>query len=229
MSTDESRKLYKNVVQYVKREVMSGALLPGDKLPTERVLAERLAISRNSVREGLRVLENIGIIQSTQGSGNYISVNFDDSMAEVLSFMYFIKGLDEVQVTEFRWMIEREAIPLAVERITEEERSQLREILWNLDQASEEEQRILYDQQLHSLIIRSSQNGFLIANYEALIGFMDRYIGTMRQRIIRGMESSHELEKAHHLLAEGVLEGNTEKSIQGLEKHFGYIAKYKNL
>lgn len=143
--------------------------------------------------------------------------------------MYFIKGLDEVQVTEFRWMIEREAIPLAVERITEEERSQLREILWNLDQASEEEQRILYDQQLHSLIIRSSQNGFLIANYEALIGFMDRYIGTMRQRIIRGMESSHELEKAHHLLAEGVLEGNTEKSIQGLEKHFGYIAKYKNL
>ncbi|MBQ2626219.1 MAG: FadR family transcriptional regulator, partial [Eubacterium sp.] len=92
-------KSYEKVVQHVKDEILNGKLHPGDKLATERVLAEQLAVSRNSVREGLRILENIGVITSQQGSGNYISLNFDETMSEVLSFMYFLKGMDERQVT----------------------------------------------------------------------------------------------------------------------------------
>ena len=85
----EMEKTYEKVVESIKNQVMDGTLVPGSKLPTERTLAKELDVSRNSVREGLRVLQNIGIISSQQGSGNYISLNFDQKMTEVLSFMYF--------------------------------------------------------------------------------------------------------------------------------------------
>lgn len=94
----EMEKTYEKVVESIKNQVMDGTLVPGSKLPTERTLAKELDVSRNSVREGLRVLQNIGIISSQQGSGNYISLNFDQKMTEVLSFMYFLKGIDETQI-----------------------------------------------------------------------------------------------------------------------------------
>lgn len=228
MPVYENRKQYKNVVDHVQQEIISGSLLPGDKLPTERELAEQLSISRNSIREGLRVLENIGIVQSTQGSGNYISQNFDETMADTLSFLYYVKGMDEKQVTEFRWMIEREALELASFRISEKECQTLQELLCQLDEAPDEEERIQYDKQIHTLIVQASGNPFLIANYEALMGFMDRYIQTMRRRIIEGMTSRNQLEQAHHELVEGLLEHDLSKSRKGLEAHFGYVRTYQN-
>ena len=74
-------------MDFVRQEVLAGALRPGDKLPTERELAAQLDISRNSVREGLRVLENLGVLSSTQGSGNYIALNFDDTISEMIDIV----------------------------------------------------------------------------------------------------------------------------------------------
>lgn len=111
-SARERPKTYKAAVDFVRQEILEGHLHPGDKLPTERELAAQLDISRNSVREGLRVLENLGVLSSTQGSGNYIALNFDETISEALSFLYHLRGMQEGDVTEFRWMIEREALSL---------------------------------------------------------------------------------------------------------------------
>ena len=64
------QKSYQKVVEYVNQGIQDRKLKPGDRLPAERELAEELDISRNSVREGLRVMENIGILDSRRGSGN---------------------------------------------------------------------------------------------------------------------------------------------------------------
>ena len=58
---------------------------------------------------------------------------------------------------------------------------------------------------------------------------MDRYISTMRQRIIRGMMGNNKLEESHRLLVEGLIEGDLVKAQQGLENHFGYIEQYRHL
>lgn len=223
----EKPKTYKVVVDYVKGEVLNGRLCAGDKLPTERELAARLDISRNSVREGLRVLENLGVLSSTQGSGNYIASNFDDTISETLSFLYYLKGMEEGDVTEFRWLIEREALRLATRRITPDQKQALLQELHRLEAAQSEEERILCDKALHRIVVEASANDFLIASYQALTTFMDRYISTMRQRIIRGMTGANQLEESHRLLAEGVVEGDLAKAEQGLSSHFGYIEKYR--
>lgn len=122
-----AEKTYDKVTEFIKEKIVSGEYGPGSKLPTERELALQLGISRNSVREGLRVMENIGVITSQQGSGNYISLNFDDMMSEMLSFMYFLKSINEEQIIEFRWMIEESALKLANKHITKEEKEKLSE------------------------------------------------------------------------------------------------------
>ena len=222
-------KSYEKVVQHVKDEILNGSLHPGDKLATERVLAEQLAVSRNSVREGLRILENIGVITSQQGSGNYISLNFDETMSEVLSFMYFLKGMDERQVTEFRRFIEREAMLLAVKRADREQKQRLMIHLDGLEKAITEQDRVLHDKGIHRILVEASRNDFLITNYQALTNLMDRYISSMRTRIILGMQSRNKLEYAHRKLVEGVVESNLEKGLAGLRDHFGYIEQYKDL
>ena len=71
-------KPYQLVIDHVRGEVLHGNLRPGDRLPGERELAEQLGISRNSVREGLRILENMGVTSSQHGAGHYIALK-DDS------------------------------------------------------------------------------------------------------------------------------------------------------
>lgn len=223
----EEEKTYKKLVNFVIEQVKEGNIKPGDKLPTERDLAASLEISRNSIREGIRLLENMGIIAPKHGSGNYLSLNFNDTMQEMMSFMYFLKGLDEEQVTEFRWAIEREALPLAVERISYDEKKKLKESLTDLLNAKSEAEQIRSDKLIHQIIVKSCRNDFLISSYEGLTGFMDTYIQSMRHRIVEGMESNNMLETAHIKLVEGVIEEDLQKAAAGLQDHFGYIEKYR--
>ena len=80
---------------------------------------------------------------------------------------------------------------------------------------------------MYEAMVEASHNDFLITNYRALTSFMDTYVKSMRRRIIQGMESRNELEMSHRLLAEGMAEGNLEKGLRGLRRHFEYIERYK--
>ena len=220
-------KAYDKVVQYVKKEILEGRMKPGDKLPTERELALKLNSSRNSVREGLRVLENIGVLTSQQGSGNYISQNFDETMTEMLSFMYHMKGIQDGQVTEFRLSLEWEAMHLAVERATREQKEEMAEHFKAMENVRTEAARSLHDKAIHRLLVAASQNDFLITNYKALNNLMDLYVPAMRKRIITGMQAQDKLMEAHRLIVEGVTESNLEKGLTGLRDHFGYIEQYR--
>lgn len=75
---------YEKAVDYVRRMISSGSLNVGDRLPTERELSLELDISRNSTREAMRMLENMGIIVSRHGSGNYISGNMERTISDMI-------------------------------------------------------------------------------------------------------------------------------------------------
>lgn len=222
----ENEKAYEKVVERIKQLVVEGKLVPGSRLPTERSLAEELNVSRNSVREGLRVMQNMGILSSQQGSGNYIALNFDQKMTELLSFMYFLKGIEEEQVTEFRLIIEEAALRCAVKRATPEDKKELLALLDRLDKARSEEERLKYDKKIHENIVLASHNDFLITNYNAFIRFMDKHIESMRVRVVRGLEDNHKLEVTHREMVYGILQSDLRLSMHGLEGHFGYIEQY---
>ena len=139
-------KPYQLVIDHVREEVLHGNLRPGDRLPGERELAEQLGISRNSVREGLRILENMGVTSSQHGAGHYISLNFDEPMTETLSLIYTMKGMGRDDLTQFRYCLEREAMHLAVDYASEQQKIMIGKHLEALLSAETEKDRYEHEQ-----------------------------------------------------------------------------------
>ena len=226
---NEKEKPYQLVIDLVKEEVLHGNLRPGNRLPGERELAEQLGISRNSVREGLRILENMGVTSSQHGAGHYIALNFDESMTEMLSLIYTMKGMGRDDLNQFRYCLEREAMHLAVDYASEQQKIMIGKHLEALLAAETEKDRYEHDMALHMTLIEASRNDYLITTYRALTNVIEDYIPVLRGKIIEGMRSNHKLEDTHRMLVMGVVNSDLRTGLEGLSRHFEYIRQFKDL
>ena len=221
-------KPYQLVIDHVRGEILHGNLVPGDRLPGERELAEQLGISRNSVREGLRILENMGVTSSQHGAGHYIALNLDEPMTEMLSLIYTMKGMGRDDLNQFRYCLEREAMHLAVDYASEQQKIMISKHLEALLSAETEKDRYEHDMALHMTLIEASRNDYLITTYRALTNVIEDYIPVLRGKIIEGMKSNHKLEDTHRMLVMGVVNSDLRTGLEGLSRHFEYIRQFKD-
>lgn len=214
------------VIEYVKQETAKGNLRLNDRIGTALDLALQLGIDEQDAQRGLEQLELLGIAFSRPGIGYVMTDNIHETMGDMLSFVYFLEGVNESQVAEYRWMLERTAIAMAVDRISQQEKMVLLLLLQNLEATQVEEEQIYYDKMLHLTIVRASRNDFIIASYEALTSLMDNQVELMRTRIVRGMKTRNTLEAAHAQMVRGILDGDKEMALQGIRDHIGYVNQY---
>ena len=226
---EKNSKPYQLVIDHVRGQVLGGILKPGDRLPGERELAEQLGISRNSVREGLRILENMGVTSSQHGAGHYISLNFDEPMTEMLSLIYTMKGMGRDDLTQFRYCLEREAMHLAVDYASEQQKIMIGKQLEALLSAETEKDRYEHDMALHMTLIEASRNDYLITTYRALTNVIESYIPVFRGKIIEGMKTNDKLEDTHRMLVMGVIGSDLRTGLEGLNRHFEYIRQFKDM
>ena len=225
MDRNNSRS-YDKLISYVKEKILNKEFVVGDKLPSERDLATKLEISRNSVREGIRILDRMGVIYSQHGAGNYISSQFDRTMTEVMSMMYVLKGMNMEEITDFRFGLEYGAVNLAVKNATDEQKKKMLELLNDIEKADTEQERAKKDKTLHYLLIEASENTYIISTFNALNHIMEKYVPEMREKIFKGMETEEQLAISHRNLVEGVVEGDLSKALEGLFNHFKYIRQF---
>lgn len=88
LSPVKSTKIYEIVIEQIKEIVKRGELKSGDKLPSERDLCEKLEVSRASVREALKSLQMLGLIESKHGEGNFINEKFEKIVCLNLYLLY---------------------------------------------------------------------------------------------------------------------------------------------
>lgn len=103
----EMSREYEKAVDYICGEIRDGRIREGDRLPTERTLADRLHISRNSTREALRSLEHMGIVRSVRGSGSYYTGDVAARIAEMLGMLLRIRRVEVLDLCRFRRMMEK--------------------------------------------------------------------------------------------------------------------------
>ena len=84
-------KAYVTVIAYIKQLVQDGQLAFGGKLPSEREMMATLGLGRNSIREALRTLENMGLISCVHGKGNFLVNQIGESFSSVFSMLLFLK------------------------------------------------------------------------------------------------------------------------------------------
>lgn len=137
-------------------------LRSGDKLPTERELAVMMGVSRPSLREALRALSVMGVIEQRHGSGIYVTALEPAKLVEHLDFVFALDDSTYLQLFETRKVLEPPICALAAQRITEQEIAQLeaclsRSRLGLTDYAA----YLQADLDLHEIIANAANNPLL--------------------------------------------------------------------
>ena len=88
MNADGNSKLYIEIVKQLREMISEDELKPGDKIPSERELSERLNVGRSSVREALRALELLGLIGTRIGEGTFIKDFHENQLVKLVSTLF---------------------------------------------------------------------------------------------------------------------------------------------
>ena len=110
MEQKPAKKMFLQIVKQLRELIIDRHIQPGDKLPSERLLCEQLNVSRSSVREALRSLELLGLIETRHGGGTFLADVSGNQLVEILSSFILQEERSQKDVHATREMHEREAI-----------------------------------------------------------------------------------------------------------------------
>lgn len=214
---EKTKKAYEIVIDSIKEQIMNQELVLGQGLPPEREISEKLGVSRNSVREALKILTVMGVVSSRQGAGNYISGNFKGYMVDALSMMFMLDKLDYDQINQIRIGLEMQAYALAVKNAETKDIIELQEYVNALDQSTDN------DEKIHYAIAKASGNVLIVNILDALSEVMDIFIFEMRREILRTEKRKGMLQEAHKQIVECLLKRDVVNGQKALMKHFDMI------
>lgn len=222
----KNTKVYECVVKQIKLMINMGALKKGDKLPTEREMAEQLQVSRASVREALRALEVIGLTESRQGAGNFIKESFEGALFEPLSIMFTIENSTGDDIYEIREILELETVKLAAVRINEEELMTMKEAVEEMMNCDDEDRNIELDKKFHYTIAKASRNMLIINFLQVISELIDEFIKDSRSKILVEKNNRHRLMNIHYSIYEALNDRNPDKAYKCMKEHFVIIREY---
>lgn len=151
-----------DIVAQLLSMIREKRLRPGDKLPPERELAVLMDVSRPSLREALRTLSVMGVIELRHGSGIYVTRLEPARLVEHLDFVFSLDDSTYLQLFETRKALEPAICALAAQRITEEEVAQLEECLSRSSLGfTDYEAYLQADLDLHEIIVTAARNPLL--------------------------------------------------------------------
>jgi DNA-binding FadR family transcriptional regulator len=180
-------------IEKIKEMIVSGALRPGDRLPKESELAAELGLSRNSLREAVRALSLIRILDVRQGDGTYVTSLDPQLLLEALSFVVDFHRDDTVlEFLAVRRILEPVATGMAAVLIAEEELDALQGKLDALGAQPSVEELVAADLEFHRGIVAATGNSVLCSLLDGLSG------PTTRARVWRGLTQEDAVSRTLH-------------------------------
>jgi GntR family transcriptional regulator, transcriptional repressor for pyruvate dehydrogenase complex len=166
-------RAYEQVVEQIQRLIASGVLKPGDRLPPERELATRFGVGRSSLRDAIRTLEVMGIVESRHGAGTVVRDLSSDSLVVPLANLLVHKRELVAELLDVRRMIEPALAARAAANATDEEIAQMEEILRRQgEKIRRGEQTIEEDSQFHYTIALAARNSVLLRVLDVLMDLL---------------------------------------------------------
>jgi GntR family transcriptional repressor for pyruvate dehydrogenase complex len=189
-------------IEKVKEMILSGELHPGAKLPRENELAERLGVSRSSLREAVRALAALNVIETRQGDGTYVTSLTPEVLLDVVGFgIDLVEDPSLLEVFQVRRFLETAATTTAAATITDDELAALRDCMARMDRAESVEELVQVDEEFHHMVAGATHNSVLVALADNLSS------RTVRARLWRGVVERGAVERTklwHHAILEGL-------------------------
>jgi GntR family transcriptional repressor for pyruvate dehydrogenase complex len=221
----KSKKVYQQVIEQIQQMIMAGDLKPGDRLPSERELTEQLQVSRTSIREALRSLEIIGLLESRHGGGNFIKETLDDALFQPLSVMFKLHCDNPAAILEIRRMLEVEGAALAAQRITEPQSEHLEKLLQELELSKGINQKSPVDASFHQCIAQVTGNTLLINILHASASLLDEFIAEAWNRILRNPQSEELFLQIHRDICRAIVKRNPTEAAAAMRRHFDQVVE----
>jgi GntR family transcriptional repressor for pyruvate dehydrogenase complex len=209
-------RLYEEVVRQLHRLIEAGKLKVGDRLPSERELAETFRVSRSSVREAIKTLENERLVVTRPGSGTFITAVDVEAIIPPLASL-LSRGKDAlIDLFEMRRLVEPGIAALAAERATPADILQLKKIC-----AAQEQQikrgtsAVESDAAFHLTIGQATHNSAL----QRLVASIVEILKPMRERALQTPGRAHKSLASHREILVAIERHDPEQARQAMQRH----------
>jgi GntR family transcriptional repressor for pyruvate dehydrogenase complex len=226
---DERKTFSKKVVDHIQELILSGQLQPGNKLPPERELAERMNVSRPTIREAFKILSAMGYLTIKHGNGVFVS-NQTERIGNMASLL-FIQSDTIHELFEVRKTLETESAAWAAKRGTAQFLQQIsirtKEVFDILQEDHFENQEaketFLFesDEEFHLMVAEAAGN-------EVVLRIMNNLIDLLRESRLHSMKipgRSVQSLLEHIEIAEALIDGDAELSRKRMFKHLSSVER----
>lgn len=228
LRTEKNGTTAEEVVARLRDMIHSGEISAGDRLPPERDLAKLLGVSRPTLRAGIRSLSTVGILQSRQGAGTFVSdvkdsPTLDSSPLRMLSALH---GFKSEEMFEARLALEMSIAALAAERATSEQMTLMAEEITGMYASlSEPEQYLVHDMKFHQTIAAASGNRILTA----LMNMVATILYDSRSKTVKRARDLKESAEQHHNIYRAMRERDPEAARKAMYDHLTETQKAQAL
>jgi len=194
-----------DAISKIKNMILDGRLKPGDRLPREADLAEQLGISRGSLREAVRALSMIRILDVRRGDGTYVTSLEPELLLETLTFVIdFHQDSDILDLFEVRRALEPLAAEKAAQLMTADDAADLLALVDSVDSDDSVEAWVVNDLEFHHRIALAADNAVLCLLADSVAA------RTHQARVWRGVtqqDSFEQTRREHRAIALAIAEG----------------------
>lgn len=208
---------YKRVAEVLEEEILKGRMLPGAYLPSELELASQLGVNRSTVREGIRSLENSGLVRRVGAKRLIVTVPTNQDINRATSRALVLRKTTFLELWEIQMELEPFSAELAAKRIEPDVLAKIEENVAEMERVIEDDKAIIaLDVTFHRLVAEATSNVALQIVTEP-IGFMLFEATASLYRDVP--QSRHRLLTAHKNILTALAEGNAESARLWMEKH----------
>jgi len=207
----------------IREMIVSGALHPGDRLPPEAELATSLGLSRTSLREAVRALSFLNVLDTRQGDGTFVSNLGPGLLLDALALAVDLqRGEALLDILRVRRILEPAATALAATRITPAQVAELRAMIPD-GPARDVEHLVDTDLGFHRAIARAGGNSVLVSLLDGLAG------PTVRLRVWRGLSEAGSTDRTlfeHTAIIDALAAGDTELAHAAATVHIAGVQEW---
>src|SRR5580692_5440918 len=167
-------RLYEQIVQQIEESVLNGSLKPGDQLPAERDLAQRLGVSRTAVREAVKTLREKGLVEAYSGRGTFVTDGTSQAARQSFDLMVKI-GQQEgsPHLAELRLILEPGIAAMAAERVEDEDLTAMRDAVAVMERSQKDpEAYIEADLDFHLALAEAVANPLILSLIDSIVGLL---------------------------------------------------------
>lgn len=213
-------RVFEGVAEQIQRLIVDGALKPGDLLPSERDLAERLGVSRGSVRDAIRSLELVGLVVPRQGEGTVVADVSPEAVVMPLASILLRKRELIAELLDIRKIVEPALAARAALRATPEDVARLEEIVRRQrEKTLRGEPAVEEDSEFHYVIALAARNGVVRRMLDVLM----RLLRETRSRSLQTHGRPQRSLAGHRRIVEAIKRRDPDAAERAVRQHLQEI------